>query len=222
MAETKSGFSLAEFTQAVKTRNLARPNRFEVIFTAPTSVSANDARLISLFCEISNLPGITVTTKSQRIYGPSYQKPVSLEYGGEAIAMTFYMDAKFKVKSVFDTWIFSIVNPNNYNVSYDEGAGVKYTTDITINQLDEKNVVVYSIKLIDAFPKVMNMMDLNMASTNQIHKLNVTFGYRKWTTEYAKSLRLKPEEVLHPIKDTAELRLGYDDPPLPQFDVPTP
>ena len=228
MAETKSGFSLAEFTQAVKTRNLARPNRFEVIITHPSSLSASDtarAKLTSLFCEISNLPGIAITTKSQRIYGPAYQRPISLEYGGESIAMTFYMDSAFEIKTFFDRWIFSIVNPNNYNVSYDdydEGSAGKYTTDITINQLNEKNVVVYSIKLIDAFPKVMNMMDLNMASTNQIHKLNVTFGYRKWTTEYAKSLRLKPEDVLHPIKDKAELRLGYDDPPLPQFNVPTP
>jgi len=226
---TKSNFDLAGFISEVKNRNLARPNRFEVIITPPSSLSASDtarAKLTSLFCEISNLPGIAITTKSQRIYGPAYQRPISLEYGGESIAMTFYMDSAFEIKTFFDRWIFSIVNPNNYNVSYDDSPDIKnpkkYTTDITINQLNEKNLVVYSIKLIDAFPKVMNMMDLNMASTNQTHKLNVTFGYRKWTTEYAESLRLEPVDVLHPIKDKAELRLGYDDPPLPQVDVPTP
>lgn len=218
MAETKSVFSLSNFTQEVKSRNLARPNRFEVIFAAPASITdggLEKARLVSLFCEISNLPGIAVTTKGQRIYGPAYQRPISLEYGGEAISMTFYVDKDFTVKSFFDNWIFSIVNPNNFNVSYDENSGnagfKKYTTDITINQLDEQNKITYSVKLIEAFPKVINMMDLNMSSTNQVHKLNVTFGYRKWTTPYSESLGSKQNDVLQPIKDTAAKNLGYDD-----------
>ena len=226
MAKPKSEFTLARFITAVKTKNLARPNRFEVIFTSPESTrrvgnfteSRNDfksAELVSLFCEISNLPGITITTKGQRIYGPAYQRPISLEYGGEAIAMTFYVDRSFEVKQFFDKWIFSIVNPTNYNVSYDESdlqnGSTKYTTDITINQLDETDAVTYSIKLIDAFPKAMNMMDLNMGATNQVHKLNVTFGYRKWTTIYEKYFPYLPEKVLQPISDKAALNLGYDD-----------
>ena len=28
-----------------------------------------------------------------------------------------------------------------------------------------------------------NMLDLNMGSTNQVHKLNVTFAYRRWFSE---------------------------------------
>lgn len=223
MAETKSGFSLKNFTQEVQKRNLARPTRFAVIFSAPASITSriggsadpDRARLVSLFCEISNLPGIAITTKGQRIYGPAYQRPISLEYGGEAISMTFYVDKDFEVKSFFDRWMFSIVNPNNFNVSYDDNgknAGFnKYTTDITINQLDEKDNITYAVNLIDAFPKVMNMMDLNMSSTNQVHKLNVTFGYRKWTTPYSESLSSKPGEVLYPIKDEAAKNLGYDD-----------
>jgi hypothetical protein len=232
MAETKSGFSLANFTEEVKTRTLARPNRFEVLFTAPTSITSRigggfdfqRAKLVSLFCEISNLPGIAITTKGHRIYGPAYQRPISLEYGGEAISMTFYVDKDFAVKSFFDRWIFSIVNPKNYNVSYDgsdsQNGSTKYTTDITINQLDETNTVTYSIKLIDAFPKVMNMMDLNMGSTNQVHKLNVTFGYRKWTTEYSETLSSSQNEVLYPITDKAALNLGYDDNSNQKTDTP--
>ena len=204
MAETKSGFRLANFTQEVKTRNLARPNRFEVIFVAPETINLSSKSitgLVSLFCEISNLPGLAITTKGQRIYGPAYQRPVSLEYGGEAINMTFYVDRDFKVKSFFDKWMFSIVNPNNYNVAYDdsiERGGTKYTTDITINQLDENGNIKYSVKLKEAFPKVMTMMDLNMSSTNQVHKLNVTFGYRKWVTDYSESLVISPDKVLSP------------------------
>jgi hypothetical protein len=209
----KANFKLSEFLSTIKKTELARTNRFEVMFvapgsinSAPGSINSNDSALVSLFCEISNLPGIAITTKGHRIYGPAYQRPVSLEYGGEAINMTFYVDRDFKVKSFFDKWIFSIVNPNNYNVAYDDNirkGGKKYTTDIIINQLDQDNNIKYSVKLIEAFPKVITMMDLNMASTNQVHKLNVNFGYRKWVTDYSNSLRIQPEEVLYPITQIA-------------------
>lgn len=202
----KANFKLSEFLSTIKNTELSRTNRFEVMFVTPSSIKSADNKLVSLFCEISNLPGLAITTKGQRIYGPAYQRPVSLEYGGEAINMTFYVDRDFKVKSFFDKWMFSIVNPNNYNVAYDDSiipGGTKYTTDITINQLDQNNNIKYSVKLVEAFPKVITMMDLNMASTNQVHKLNVTFGYRKWVTDYSNSLKLNPNEVLYPITQIA-------------------
>lgn len=206
----KANFKLSEFLSTIKNTELSRINRFEVMFVTPSSIKSADNKLVSLFCEISNLPGLAITTKGQRIYGPAYQRPVSLEYGGEAINMTFYVDRDFKVKSFFDKWMFSIVNPNNYNVAYDDSiipGGTKYTTDITINQLDQNNNIKYSVKLVEAFPKVITMMDLNMASTNQVHKLNVIFGYRKWVTDYSNSLKLKPNEVLYPITQIATTSL---------------
>jgi hypothetical protein len=169
-----STFKLADFISEVKSRGLSKPNRFEVEFARMNS----DSKLVSLFCEISNLPGISINTKGLRIYGPAYQRPVSAEFGGEAINMTFYVDSDFHVKKYFDDWIFKVVNPNSFNVQYEDN----YKSDITIRQLNEKNQITYQVKLIDAFPRAINMMDLNMASDNQVHKLNVTFSYRKWVT----------------------------------------
>jgi hypothetical protein len=38
------------------------------------------------------------------------------------------------------------------------------------------------------------MLDLNMGSTNQVHKLNVTFAYRRWfsESEFLNRLRFDP------------------------------
>ena len=136
----------------------------------------DSARLVSLFCEITSLPGMSITTKGQRIYGTAYQRPVSSEFGGEAISMTFYVDNNFDVKDFFDSWMFSIVNPNSFNVMYQQ----EYVAPIKITQLNENDEDQYSIFLEDAFPRSMNMMNLDMSSTNQVHKLTVNFSYRRW------------------------------------------
>jgi hypothetical protein len=171
-------FSLREFTTKIRQEGLAAPNRFEVKILPPSSLAnfTNQSRTISLFCEISNLPGMSITTKGHRIYGSAYQRPVSAEFNGESISMTFYVDRNMNTKAFFDAWMFKIVNPNSFNVAYQSD----YVSQIEITQLDRADNTTYNISLEDAFPRAINMMDLNMGSTNQAHQLTVTFAYRRW------------------------------------------
>ena len=94
------------------------------------------------------------------------------------------------IKRFFDDWMESIVIRDSFNVSYQR----EYVSQIKIAQLDEKNNENYSIYLEDAFPRAVNMLDLNMGSTNQVHKLNVTFAYRRWfsESEFLNRLRFDP------------------------------
>jgi hypothetical protein len=173
-----STFNIENFKSQINVSGLSKSNRFEIQIVPPATLSSklNNAKLVSLFCEISSLPGMSITTKGQRIYGPAYQRPISSEFGGDSISMTFYVDNKFDVKEFFDSWMFSIVNPNSFNVMYQQ----EYVTPIKITQLNENDEDQYSIFLEDAFPRSMNMMNLDMSSTNQIHKLTVNFSYRRW------------------------------------------
>ena len=173
-----STFNIENFKSQINVSGMSKTNRFEVQIVPPPALSSklDNARLVSLFCDISSLPGMSITTKGQRIYGAAYQRPISSEFGGESISMTFYVDNKFDVKYFFDSWMFSIVNPNSFNVMYQQ----EYVTPIKITQLNENDEDQYSIFLEDAFPRSMNMMDLNMSSTNQVHKLTVNFSYRRW------------------------------------------
>jgi hypothetical protein len=68
------------------------------------------------------------------------------------------------------------VDPFQYFVHYADN----YTVPITIFQLDEKENVTYAITLEDAFPRSVALLDLNNSTQNQVHKLNVTFSYRRW------------------------------------------
>lgn len=172
---------------------LARNNRFEVEIPPPRSLATRwgaQSLVTSMYVEQTNLPMLNIATKPFKIFGPTYQRPITSEYGGEGISMTFHVDRNMNVKKFFDEWVHRIVNPSTFTVGYQED----YITDITIRQLDEQENMTYEIKLLEAFPRNLNLMDLNNASSNQTHRLNVLFAYRYWVT----SDSLKTEAVSKP------------------------
>lgn len=176
-----ANFSISQFQTEVRVRGLAKPNRFEISFPTPKGLADLTQtiwsnRLVSLFCESTNLPTKTIGVKQQRIYGPAYQRPFNSEYGGEGITMTFLLDTDMDVKGFFDAWTNIIIDPFQYFVHYADN----YTVPITIFQLDEKDKITYAVTLEDAFPRSVALLDLNNSTQNQVHKLNVTFSYRRW------------------------------------------
>jgi hypothetical protein len=175
----KAHFSPQKFLTNVNSLGLAKPNRFEVEIFFPGSLATQliaQQDTLSLFCESSTFPSQNIGVKQQRIYGPNYQRPVSVDYGGEGIPMTFLVDANMRIKSIFDIWISKIVDPIQYFV-YEPSS---YVSQLKIKQLDEQDNVVYTVVLEDAFPRSIGMLELSNSAQNQVHKLNVTFAYRRW------------------------------------------
>lgn len=196
MALGQAHFRLSDFKQQVLGKGLARTNRFEVIITSPkkitrtpqiafrgaivggerTGFSTIPSNKISLLCEQASFPLLNINTKPYRIYGPAYPRPVVSEYGGDGTAMTFHVDREMQVKQFFDGWMQIVIDKDNYHVSFQED----YVVDIEVFQLDEAMNRTYGIRLIDSFPRSMNLMELNHAAQSQTHRLIVLFAYRKW------------------------------------------
>ena len=172
---SKGIFSLDAFRSTVLNESLARTNRFEVIIIPPLSLAAV-GDLPSLYCESASIPMLNINTKSHKIFGPAYQRPMTSDYGGEGISFVFHVDRDMVVRKFFEEWMHTIVDPNSFGVSYQEN----YITSIFIKQLDEQNNVTHEIELLEAFPKNMNLMDLNNSSSNQTHRLNILFAFRYW------------------------------------------
>ena len=196
MALGQAHFRLSDFKRQVLGKGLARTNRFEVIITSPKKItrtpqiaingaivggersgfSVISSSKVSLLCEQASFPLLNINTKPYRIYRPAYPRPVTSEYGGDGTSMTFHVDREMHVKQFFDGWMQTVVNKDNYHVSFQED----YAVDIEVFQLDEAMNRTYGIILIDAFPRSMNLMELNNATQSQTHRLNVLFAYRKW------------------------------------------
>jgi hypothetical protein len=81
-----------------------------------------------------------------------------------------------QVKKFFDNWTSMVVDPDTGLVGYQE----EYATTIRLRQLDEQDNVTYEIELSEAFPRSINLLELNNSAQNQTHRLNVLFAYRYW------------------------------------------
>ena len=173
----KANFNLSQFLSQSRRDSFARVNRFEVFIFSPPALSQNkDAVSVSLYCEMASLPPVNISTKSFKIFGPTYQRPFGAEYGGEGISLTFHVDRDMNVKKFFDDWTSVVVDPDSGLVNYQEN----YTSTITLKQLDEQENITYELELYEAFPRSSNLLELNNSAQNQTHRLNVLFAYRYW------------------------------------------
>ena len=174
-----ANYSLERFrSEVLDGAGLARNNRFEVIITPPRGLSdrGSESELASLYVEQASVPLLNIFAKPFKIFGPTYQRPITSEYGGEGMPITFHVDRNMRIRRFFEDWMHLIVDPVRFTVGYQEN----YISDIFIRQLDEQNNITNEIKLIEAFPRNINLMDLNNNSSNQTHRLNVLFAYRYW------------------------------------------
>lgn len=186
----KSHFKVADFRATLFSKSLARTNRFEIQIIPP-AILRQGSELVSLYAEQASFPILNVQTKPFKIFGPAYQKPITSDYGGEGTSIIFHIDRDMKIKRFFDNWVHSIIDKDSYTVGWLN----EYKGTVVIRQLDEEENVTYEIELVDAFPRNINLLDLNNSATNQTHRLNVMFAYRYWRDLSS----TRPSEIPTPI-----------------------
>lgn len=206
MASTK------EFFGTILESGLARTNRFEVTIPIPSgsSGSADDGggdflsdltggtfnvseavgvvkdvigasspsatRSLGLMTESSSMPGKTMVTSEVRYNGDMQSIPYASTYGD--LSFVFRVSGDMKEKVILDEWAKRIYDPVKHEIKYMDD----YVTDITIDQLDVQDNIIYTVILKDAYPTLTNELPVSNEDTNQVHKLSVTFAYRRWIT----------------------------------------
>ena len=219
-----SNFNLSQFIGAVRNDSLARVNRFEVFINAPNSLTfknKSNAGAVSLYCEVASLPPVNISTKSFKIFGPTYQRPFSAEYGGEGISLTFHVDRDMQVKKFFDEWTAKVVDPDSGFVGFQED----YISTIRLRQLNEQDEVTYELELEEAFPRSVNLLELNNSAQNQTHRLNVLFAYRYWkdvSPEFQTMQMDIPRQRLFPQVPVVDVRNRQFSPFTGQLEFDTP
>jgi hypothetical protein len=216
-----ANYSLERFrSEVLDGAGLARNNRFEVIITPPRGLSdrGSESELASLYVEQASVPLLNIFAKPFKIFGPTYQRPITSEYGGEGMPITFHVDRNMRIRRFFEDWMHLIVDPVRFTVGYQEN----YISDIFIRQLDEQNNITNEIKLIEAFPRNINLMDLNNNSSNQTHRLNVLFAYRYWVnTKRTESVSI-PRVFINPQVPSVDTRGRQFNPTTSDLEYDTP
>lgn len=206
---SKAHFSLDRFRTEILTNSLARNNRFEVLINPPVFLRQYGDK-VSLLAEQASLPMLNIAVKSHKIFGPSYQRPFTSEYGGEGMPMTFHVDRNMVVRNFFEDWMHGIINPVTFTTIYQD----QYIGSVEIRQLDEQDTITYAVRLLEAFPRNLNLMDLNHSSSNQTHRLNILFAYRYWERIENSSPVDVPRVITNPEVPTTDTRSR-------QFTAPT-
>lgn len=179
---------------------LASSNRFVIFMTPPSatllnfdlqqaatnllsgnfglSQLINDPRDIAILCESCSLPGRQIQTfeKSHKNFRQSTKVPQG--YFNEDVNFVFHLTGDYYMKKLFDRWMDIVINPETYKAAYKSD----YVTDITIQQLNSKNIPIHGVKLLNAFPIGVNSVELNNASGDP-QKLNVTVTYEDFVNE---------------------------------------
>jgi len=179
--------SWTQFKAEVRTRGLARTNRYRAIIPVPVSnLGSADKQLISLFCDSVSLPGINLSTTPQRVFGEVREMPYEKIY--DPVQMTFLVDSQMVIKSAFDSWIGMVINPNRRTVQYYD----TYTTTIELYVVTVDQQEPYRITLYEAYPKSLGSIAMG-AENREVMRLPVTFQYKYWKAE---SVKLKASQII--------------------------
>jgi hypothetical protein len=179
-----------------KRGGLAKTNRFQVFFTPPQGslLSAqgllgaltsggglksmiNDPRDISMLCENVTLPGRQITTVDYIAEKQSVKIPYT--FINEDVTCTFLLTNDYYMKTLFDAWLEQVFDTESYRAKFKKD----FTTDVVIQQLNEKNVPVYGVRLENAFPTTVAGITLDNNSESAVQKINVTFSYDNYVPE---------------------------------------
>jgi hypothetical protein len=179
-----------------KRGGLAKTNRFQVFFTPPQGslLSAqgiigaltsggglksmiNDPRDISLLCENVTIPGRQITTLDYI----ADKQSVKIPYGfiNEDVTCSFLLTNDYYMKTVFDGWVEQVFDSESYRAKFKKD----FTSDVVIQQLNEKNIPVYGVRLENAFPTTVTGITLDNNSESAVQKINVTFSYDNYVPE---------------------------------------
>lgn len=134
----------------------------------------NDPRDISLLCETATLPGRTIATTE---YATSI-KPVKQPYSfiNDDVNFTFLLTGDYYVKNVFSQWQNQILDQQTYRLNFKDD----YVSTVVIQQLNDKNVPVYTCQLNRAFPVSVSTIELGNSNENTVSRVTVTFAYDDW------------------------------------------
>jgi len=182
-----------------KKGGLAPANRFNVIF-APPAVSLlninpqqivssllsgnfsagnllNDPRDISILCKSVNMPGRTLSTFEHD--HDKQQNKYPYTFIDEDVTMTFHLTNDYYMRNMLEQWQSGIFNTESYVTGFKND----YSVDVIIQQLNQKNIPVYGVKLEKAYPISYESITLDNSSENAVNEMSVTFAYNKFVPE---------------------------------------
>lgn len=156
-----------------------------------------DPRDISVLCDSLTMPGRQISTNELQ----NNMLPIKMPYGyiNDDVTMTFHITNDHYAKKIFENWINKMFDRRRMIMKYRSS----YTSDIILQQLDQRDIPVYTCTLRNAYPVTVSSYDLSNTSENTTQKISVTFTYEDWNEEgFVESVLSKGKVLLGSVGKT--------------------
>ena len=137
----------------------------------------NDPRDVSILCDSVTMPGRQIATNDLQNNMLSVKMPYA--YMNDDVTISFHITNDHFMKKYFEKWFNTIIDRKNMTIKYK----AQYATDVIIQQLDQRDVPVYTCTLRNAFPTTIASYDVSNSGENQTQRMQITFAYDDWYQE---------------------------------------
>ena len=101
-------------------------------------------------------------------------------FAGNIIA-TCYADKYVRERQYFEIWQKLAVNTITHKANYyDNYVGKMHRYQLGADSEESRDMPTYAVEAIEVYPEKIGLMDMNYNANNQIQKITVEFGYKRW------------------------------------------
>ena len=162
----------------------ARPSLFEFSVTsAPTGVSASLSD-VKLYCNVSALPGLTLTPIERQYFGRTVKIPGDLVFAD--LTTTIINTEKYNVRNEIEAWMEHINSTVDNESQATVGSVTNFgtgTAQLIHYQKDGSKTMTY--EFVDIWPTSLSEIALSYDTASDIEQFDCTWAYNYFTTPQA-------------------------------------
>jgi hypothetical protein len=174
-------FNIDEFKAQGLVYGGARPTLFQVVVSPPPSLSLDllSARKFELTARATSVPEQNIDQIQIPYMGRKIKVAGDRTYADWRV--TIMNDEDFGVRSMFEKWSNALNRAvSNTRMAMGSGSAEAYKADMTVLQFSKEGEIIRGYQLVGAWPQLVESMELDWDSTNQIQNFNVTLAYDYW------------------------------------------
>ena len=154
----------------------ARPSLFEFQITAAPSAVDSSLSSVSLYCNVSEIPPLTLTPIERQYFGRTVKIPGDLVFAD--LTTTIINTEKYNVRNELEKWMEvingTISNTGEADVNFGTG-----TAKLIHYQKDGEETMTY--EFVDCWPTAISEIALSYDTASDIEQFDVTWAYNYYT-----------------------------------------
>ena len=168
---------LTSFTSAL-TYGGARPSLFEFKISAPPSTVDATLSDVHLYCNVSEIPPLTLTPIERQYFGRTVKIPGYLVFAD--LTTTIINTEKYNVRNEIEKWMEHINGTVDNMAVADDNFGTG-TAQLIHYQKDGEKTMTY--EFVDCWPTAISEIALSYDTASDIEQFDVTWAYNYYTLQ---------------------------------------